>query len=75
MATRKWFTTQALRSYRSLARVVDSLTLSEITACLELEAASRRRRSVIDRLIQRAVRLSVIEIENRLQEKYHGTSR
>jgi len=74
MATRKWFTSRALVSYRALGKVVDGLTLDETTACLDLEAATRRRRSVIDRLIKRAVRLSLIEIETRLQEKYHGKS-
>lgn len=65
---RKWFRTQALESYRSLGRVINELTLDEITTCLELEAGSLRRRSVIDRLIKRAVVLTTIA----LQEKYLG---
>jgi len=72
MPTRRWYTAQALDSYRALDGVINDMTLHEITACLELEAASKRRRSVIDRLILRAVKLSSIEIATRLQEKYHG---
>ena len=72
MSTRRWYTSQALDSYRALDGVINDMTLEEITACLDLEAATKRRRSVIDRLITRAVKLSVIAITNRLQEKYHG---
>jgi len=74
MATRRWYTTQALDSYRALDGVINDMTLDEITACLDLEAGSKRRRSVIDRLILRAVKLSAIQIATRLQEKYHGKS-
>lgn len=72
MSVRKWQTAQALKSCRVLNTVADSLTLEEVTVCLNLEAASRRRRSVIDRLITRAVRLAEFETRKRLQEKYHG---
>lgn len=72
MVSRKWHMSRALESYRVLGTVINELTLVEITDCLDLEAGSQRRRSVIDRLITRAIQLSVLEITNRLQEKYLG---
>ena len=69
MATRKWHMSQALTSVRSLDSVVHKLTEEEVLAALDLEQASQRRRSVIDRLIKRAISLTT----KRLQEKYHGT--
>ena len=74
MSDRKWFIDQALESFVRLNEVLNGLTESEVLACLALEAASNRRRSVIDRLISRAVRLREIDYSNALKEKYHGTS-
>ena len=48
--------------------VVDELTEEEVFACLDLETGTQRRRSVIERLIKRAISLNV----KRLQEKYLG---
>ena len=73
-SVRKWYVSEALVSYRRLLSVVDELTLAEVTACLDLESATQRRRSVLDRLISRAVRLAEIELNRQLKEKYHGTS-
>lgn len=66
--TRSWLTRQALESYRALGRVINDLTYEEITACLDLEAASQRRRSVLERLTKRAIVLMSLS----LQEKYLG---
>lgn len=74
MKLRKWHTTQALASYQSLNGVVNELTEEEVLACLKLEAASRRRRSIINRLIQRAVRLRTTAITRQLKEQFHATS-
>jgi len=73
MSVRKWYLNEALVSVRRLAQVVDDLTAAEVTACLDLEAATQRRRSVLDRLILRAIRLNEIAFNQSLQEKYHGT--
>jgi hypothetical protein len=73
MSTRKWFIARALESFKSLTTVLSELTEDEVLACLELEAASQRRLSVIDRLISRASRLRELCYSNFLKEKYHGT--
>ena len=62
----------ALRSYGALVAVLDQLTEQEVLACLQLEAASQRRESVLNRLISRAVRLNEIKYACQLKEKYHG---
>lgn len=72
MATRKWYIDQALTSFTSLNGVIEELSHEEVMACLDLEAASRRRPTVIKRLISRAVRLAEIETKRQLTEKYHG---
>lgn len=68
MSVRKWYLSEALTSYRRMLEVVGELTEEEVFACLDLEAGSQRRRSVLERLIKRAVQLNV----HRLQEKYLG---
>ena len=74
MAVRKWYIGEALKSFVRLNEVLSELTDEEVGACLDLEAASQRRRSVLDRLISRAVRLKEIELNRQLKEKYHGTT-
>jgi hypothetical protein len=54
---------------------VNRLSFEEAIAALELESQSRRRRSIINRLISRASRLKEIETTRQLKEKYHGTYR
>lgn len=50
------------------------MTEEEVLAALETEAASLRRRTVIVRLIKRAVRLRELAHAKQLKEKYlHGT--
>lgn len=71
---RKWYLSEALVSYRRLLSVIDELTLAEVTACLDLEAATQRRRSVLDRLITKAIQLNVVSLTQALTEKYHGKS-
>lgn len=73
MAVRKWYLHEALASFRRLAAVVDELTAEEVSACLNLEAGSQRRRSIIDRLITRAIQLNTLSLLQTLQGKYHGT--
>jgi hypothetical protein len=65
---------QVLSSYSALNEALPRLTEPEVLAALDLEAASQRRRSVLDRLISRAVRLNELEYQRQLKEKYHGTS-
>lgn len=74
METRQWNISQALESARSLARYIDELSEQDVIAALELESGSSRRRSMIDRLISRAVRLNELRYKKSLEEKYHGTN-
>ena len=74
MAVRKWYLDRALASYPSLKDVIGELTLEEVIAALDLESSTLRRRSVIDRLISRAVRLNEVSFNRQLKEKYHGKS-
>lgn len=69
---RKWYVGQALESFVRLNEVISELTEEEVYACLDLEAATQRRTSIINRLISRAVRLNEISFNRQLQEKYHG---
>ena len=72
MTTRRWYVAQALESYPSLKRVIGELTLEEVLAALDLESSTLRRRSHIDRLIQRATRLNELEFTRQLKEKYQN---
>ena len=74
MSVRKWHIDEALTSFARLNDIVDELTEEEIFAALDLESASRRRKSIIFRLISRAVRINEIQYATKLKEKYHGTS-
>jgi hypothetical protein len=74
VSTRRWYVNQALASFKSLTAVLDDLTENEVIAALELESASSRRMSIIDRLISRAIRLREISYGNTLKEKYRGSS-
>ena len=71
MAVRKWYLDRALASYPSLKAVIGELTLEEVIAALDLESSTLRRRSLIDRLISRAVRLNEVSFNRQLKEKYH----
>ena len=48
---------QATASYTSLNDVVNGLTIDEVVAALKLETATRRRKSIVGRLLQRYARL------------------
>lgn len=74
MSIRKWYVDQALQSFVRLNEVLSELTEAEVLACLDLEVATQRRRSIVDRLISRAVRLNEISYNLTLKGKYHGSS-
>lgn len=74
MSTRRWYLNQALASYPSMKAVLNELTLEEIIAALDLESRTLRRKSILTRLISRAVRLNEIEFKSNLEKKYHGKS-
>lgn len=70
MAIRDWYKNQALVSVARLNEILGELTEEEVLACLELESGSRRRRSIVDRLIGRAVRLNEIAYASKLKKQY-----
>lgn len=70
MTTRDWFKSQALLSVARLNEVLCDLTVAEIMECLELESGSRRRRSIINRLIGRAVRINELAYAAKLKKLY-----
>lgn len=72
MSVRTWHVTQALGSFRSLCGVLVELTEEEVLHCLQVEASSSRRRSVIDRLISRATQLHGERYTRQLKERFHG---
>lgn len=72
MTVRGNYTKAALENYESLSKVIGELTEEEVFACLNLEAGSRRRRSIIERLISKAVRMNELKFKSHLQEKYLG---
>lgn len=73
MSVRQWFIGEALNSFSSLNRVLLQLTEDEVLRCLELESSTLRRRTIIDRLISRAVRMRELSYTRQLKEKFHGT--
>lgn len=72
MPVRKFAISQALESARSVNEHLYDLTEEEVLAALELESGSRRRPSIIDRLISRAVRLNEMSYTAQLKEKFRG---
>ena len=73
MAVRQFYIQKALKSFGELRETLEELTEEEVLACLQLESASRRRQSMLDRLISRAVRLNELSYSRQLKEKFHGT--
>ena len=70
---RDWFLTRALLSARSLTGVIGELTEQEVLHVLTVEAGSRRRSVMIDKLIQKAAELNRQTYLKSLKEKFHGT--
>jgi hypothetical protein len=70
MAVRKFLTGQALQSFGSLNDNLQELTEEEVLACLNLEAATRRRVSILNRLISRAARLNEVSYVAKLKKTY-----
>lgn len=72
MTVSKFRIVQALESARALNEHITDLTEEEVLAALDLESSSRRRPSIIDRLISRAARLNEVRYTAILKEKYRG---
>lgn len=74
MSVRKACIDQALTSYPSLKTIVNELTEEEVMAALEIESATRRRQSIVLRLIARANRINELRYVAQLKQKFHADS-
>jgi hypothetical protein len=72
MSVRKACIDQALTSYPSLKTIVNELTEEEVMAALDVESATRRRQSIVLRLIARANRINELRYVAELKKKYHA---
>jgi hypothetical protein len=70
MSVRKACIDQALTSYPSLKTIVNELTEEEVMAALDIESATRRRQSIVLRLI--ANRINELRYVAELKKKYHA---
>lgn len=61
---------QALVGYRELNDVLPSMSEDELRAALDLESDSLRRPVLIERMIQRLVRLIEMDAKERLNRRY-----
>jgi len=68
---RRWYAVRALESAALLAATIDQLSEKEVLHCLSLEAASRRRKTLLTALIRRAARFNKARYINYLKEKYN----
>lgn len=71
---KKFRVSRTLESYEGLREQINNLNAEEVINCLDIEAATTRRPTVIKRLIARAVRLNEMTYRNQLMEKYHVPS-
>lgn len=69
MAVRKYQTALALKSFGSLLKVLNELTMEEVLHCLDFESRTLRRSSIMDRLMSRAVRLNELEFVETLKAR------
>lgn len=67
---RQWYVGQALRSFRSLDKIIDELTEEEVLHVLEIESGAQRRITIMNRLLQKAVDLNRHNYEVTLKEKF-----
>lgn len=70
MSATDWRIGQALDSYNSLCNVIGVLTEDELHKVLEIETSTRRRTSIIRRLISRLARINELRYVKELKSKY-----
>lgn len=61
---------QALQGYRELSEVLPHMTEQELREVLDIESASVRRPVMIERMVQRLVRLVEIRTRQELERRY-----
>lgn len=65
---RAWHVSEALTSFRRLVGIIDELTEDEVKQALQLEASTRRRKSIMNRLEAKAKKM-FNPYESKPQEK------
>jgi hypothetical protein len=75
MAVRKWYIDEALHSFPRLMHVLRDMSEEEVIAALKLECETRRRRSIMYRLVSRAARLNELKYVEELKRKYYNASK
>ena len=63
---REWYINEALHSFRRLQSILGELTEAEALAALSLERSSRRRKTIMRLLTDRAVELHLRVFHNNL---------
>lgn len=69
MTVRKYQTSLALKSFSSLLKVLNELSMEEVLYCLDFESKTQRRSSILDRLMSRAVRLNELQFVEELKAR------
>ena len=72
MSVRELHILEALTSVRRFTGIAQALTAEELVACLDFEVSTRRRPSLINKLIDQAARLNNRAFLTALRKKYHG---
>lgn len=70
MAVRPFYIDEALQSFHRQRKVLSLLTEEECLYALRLEAGSRRRRSMMVRLVQRAVHMREQAYNSQLRKEF-----
>lgn len=73
MAELSWKVQRALDSFRNLIDKLDELTEEEVLSALEFESSTRRRISIMDRLVAKAADFNRQNFILTLKEKYYGS--
>lgn len=72
--TRKWYIDEALHSFSRMMAVIGRMTEEEVLEALKLESETRRRPSIMARLIGRAARLKELEYVGHLKSIFNYRS-
>ncbi len=62
----------ALESYPSMISIIGYMTEAELHAALSLESETNRRKSIMNRLIGRLIRIHELQYRQQLREAYNA---
>lgn len=74
---RKWYVDEALHSFSRLMAVINRMTQEEVLEALKLESETRRRPSIMTRLIGKSARLNELQYVDQLKKRFltNGTEK